>query len=274
MGPAGLHRGDRRLDHHRGRAAALHGLWPAAHGRQRLARSRRRRSPPRWRPSSMVYFVVFGAGHLVPAPAVRASRPSRTSRGRRRASRSAPPASPRRPAARRRHGAGAPPAGGVTADERSTCRSSGPSSSPRPSSSTSAWTASTSASASCSRSSAGRTERDVMVNTVAPVWDGNETWLVLGGGGLFAVFPLAYATHPAGALHAADPDAAGAGLPRRRLRDAVPRRDARAQRCGGTASFSWGSYVGGLLPGHLPRRLGAGHPGARAAPMRAAGGTG
>ena len=36
-------------------------------------------------------------------------------------------------------------------------------------------------------------ERDVMVNTVAPVWDGNETWLVLGGGGLFAVFPLAYA---------------------------------------------------------------------------------
>ena len=40
----------------------------------------------------------------------------------------------------------------------------------------------------------GREERDVMVNTVAPVWDGNETWLVLGGGGLFAVFPLAYAT--------------------------------------------------------------------------------
>jgi cytochrome bd ubiquinol oxidase subunit II len=35
--------------------------------------------------------------------------------------------------------------------------------------------------------------RDVMMNSVAPVWDGNETWLVLGGGGLFAVFPLAYA---------------------------------------------------------------------------------
>ncbi len=35
-------------------------------------------------------------------------------------------------------------------------------------------------------------DRDVMVNTVAPVWDGNETWLVLGGGGLMAVFPLAY----------------------------------------------------------------------------------
>lgn len=36
-------------------------------------------------------------------------------------------------------------------------------------------------------------ERDVMMNSVAPIWDGNETWLVMGGGGLFAVFPLAYA---------------------------------------------------------------------------------
>ena len=35
-------------------------------------------------------------------------------------------------------------------------------------------------------------ERDVMMNTIAPVWDGNETWLVLGGGGLLAAFPLAY----------------------------------------------------------------------------------
>src|ERR1044072_3255658 len=35
--------------------------------------------------------------------------------------------------------------------------------------------------------------RDVMMNSVAPFWDGNETWLVLGGGGLFVAFPLAYA---------------------------------------------------------------------------------
>ncbi len=35
--------------------------------------------------------------------------------------------------------------------------------------------------------------RDILMNSVAPVWDGNETWLVLGGGGLFAAFPLAYA---------------------------------------------------------------------------------
>ena len=35
-------------------------------------------------------------------------------------------------------------------------------------------------------------DRDVMMNTVAPVWDGNETGLVLGGGGLLAAFPVAY----------------------------------------------------------------------------------
>ncbi len=34
--------------------------------------------------------------------------------------------------------------------------------------------------------------RDVAMNSIAPVWDGNETWLVLGGGGLFAAFPKAY----------------------------------------------------------------------------------
>ena len=40
-----------------------------------------------------------------------------------------------------------------------------------------------------------RTERhrDLMMNTVAPFWDGNETWLVLGGGGLWVAFPRAYA---------------------------------------------------------------------------------
>jgi cytochrome bd ubiquinol oxidase subunit II len=36
-------------------------------------------------------------------------------------------------------------------------------------------------------------ERDTMMNSVAPYWDGNETWLVLGGGGLWVAFPLAYA---------------------------------------------------------------------------------
>ncbi len=44
-------------------------------------------------------------------------------------------------------------------------------------------------------------ERDQAMNSIAPVWDGNETWLILGGGGLMAAFPLAYsiilpATYP------------------------------------------------------------------------------
>ncbi|QIJ05760.1 cytochrome d ubiquinol oxidase subunit II [Shewanella chilikensis] len=38
-----------------------------------------------------------------------------------------------------------------------------------------------------------RHDKDIMVNSVAPVWDGNETWLVLGGAALFGAFPLAYA---------------------------------------------------------------------------------
>src|ERR1700750_3409112 len=36
-------------------------------------------------------------------------------------------------------------------------------------------------------------ERDSMMNSIAPYWDGNETWLVLGGAGLLVAFPKAYA---------------------------------------------------------------------------------
>ena len=35
--------------------------------------------------------------------------------------------------------------------------------------------------------------RNIVMNSIAPVWDGNETWLVLGGVGLLAAFPLAFA---------------------------------------------------------------------------------
>jgi len=42
------------------------------------------------------------------------------------------------------------------------------------------------------RSFAVGQDRDTAMNSIAPVWDGNETWLVLGGGGLLAAFPLAY----------------------------------------------------------------------------------
>ncbi|HPY20582.1 MAG TPA: cytochrome d ubiquinol oxidase subunit II, partial [Polyangiaceae bacterium] len=37
-------------------------------------------------------------------------------------------------------------------------------------------------------------ERRVMLNAIGPVWDGNEVWLVTGGGALFAAFPEVYAT--------------------------------------------------------------------------------
>ena len=41
-------------------------------------------------------------------------------------------------------------------------------------------------------SGATEEERDRMMNSIAPYWDGNETWLVLGGAGLLVAFPLAY----------------------------------------------------------------------------------
>src|SRR6267142_6348158 len=37
-------------------------------------------------------------------------------------------------------------------------------------------------------------ERRIMLNSIGPVWDGNEVWLVTGGGALFAAFPAVYAT--------------------------------------------------------------------------------
>jgi len=40
----------------------------------------------------------------------------------------------------------------------------------------------------------GDTERRTMINSIGPVWDGNEVWLVTGGGALFAAFPHVYAT--------------------------------------------------------------------------------
>ena len=42
------------------------------------------------------------------------------------------------------------------------------------------------------RAAPGDEARDIMVNSVAPVWDGNETWLIMGGIGLFTAFPVAF----------------------------------------------------------------------------------
>src|ERR1700742_3488300 len=50
-------------------------------------------------------------------------------------------------------------------------------------------------------------ERDTMMASIAPVWDGNETWLVLGGGGVFVAFPGPLCGPVAAPLPAVDPDA-------------------------------------------------------------------
>ena len=73
----------------------------------------------------------------------------------------------------------------------------------------------------------GDDDRDTMMTSVAPIWDGNETWLVLGGGGLFAAFPLAYSIVLPALLPAVHPYAARLDLPGRRVRvplqgDAAP----------------------------------------------------
>ena len=38
------------------------------------------------------------------------------------------------------------------------------------------------------------TERRIIINTIGPVWDGNEVWLITAGGAIFAAFPNWYAT--------------------------------------------------------------------------------
>ena len=60
--------------------------------------------------------------------------------------------------------------------------------------------------------------RDVMMNTVAPVWDGNETWLVLGGAGLMAAFSAGVLGGIERAVSAADFYVAGFDFSRRRVR--------------------------------------------------------
>ena len=62
-----------------------------------------------------------------------------------------------------------------------------------------------------------RHDRDTMVNTIAPVWDGNETWLVLGARGIAGGIPACLFRHPERALSAAGPDAWGVNLARRRV---------------------------------------------------------
>jgi cytochrome d ubiquinol oxidase subunit II len=100
-------------------------------------------------------------------------------------------------------------------------------------------------------------DRDVMMNSVAPTWDGNETWLVLGGGGLFAMFPLAYAVilpalYPAIIAMLLGLVFRGVAFEFRFRADTVRGRAwwDRAFLCGSTlAAFCQGLVLGGLLQG-------------------------
>ena len=86
-----------------------------------------------------------------------------------------------------------------------------------------------------------RSDRDMMVNTVAPVWDGNETWLVLGGAGLLAAFPLAYSVILSALYLPIIADARRADLSRRRLR--IPLQGRRGAEHIWDKAFACGSYL-------------------------------
>jgi cytochrome d ubiquinol oxidase subunit II len=91
-------------------------------------------------------------------------------------------------------------------------------------------------------------DRDVMVNSVAPFLDGNETWLVLGGVGLLPAFPLAYATILPALYMPLIIMLLALVFPRCVVRNAFPR-----GKLGGQLfwdrSFSWGSYVAAFCQG-------------------------
>ena len=67
--------------------------------------------------------------------------------------------------------------------------------------------------------------RDLMMKSVAPIWDGNETWLVLGIVALFAAFPLAFAIIIPAAVFSDARDAARPDVSRGRVRISADRED-------------------------------------------------
>ena len=101
-------------------------------------------------------------------------------------------------------------------------------------------------------------ERDQMMNSIAPFWDGNETWLVLGGGGLWVAFPRAYAViMPALYLPVIVMLLAlvfrGVAFEFRSV--------AETSKQYWNFAFTGGSIARGILPGRDPRRPDPGHPG-------------
>ena len=176
MAPSGLHRAAGRLDRHRGGTPAVHRLWPAAHRRQRVAgRAAGRRGVA----GRLRRCVCDRVRRRLPLPAPPGAPAADGGRDRTRARRADP---------QRRHHAGR--------------RAAGPAMML-----TVIWAGLIAFAVLAYVLLDGfdlgvgilfaverrDEDRDVMLNSIAPVWDGNETWLVFGGGGLFAMFPLAYA---------------------------------------------------------------------------------
>ena len=100
--------------------------------------------------------------------------------------------------------------------------------------------------------------RRVLINTIGPIWDGNEVWLVTAGGVTFAAFPEWYASMFSGVLPgpAADP-----GLPDRpRCGLRVPRQGAQRPLAGPVGLvdpdhlLGAGAALGGGVRQHRPRR--------------------
>ncbi len=77
-------------------------------------------------------------------------------------------------------------------------------------------------------------DRRVFLNAIGPFWDGNQVWLVTGGGALFAAFPYVYATAFSGFYIAVHPAAVHADLPRRVHPRAQPARTRSAGARSGT----------------------------------------
>ena len=103
-------------------------------------------------------------------------------------------------------------------------------------------------------------ERSTMMNSIAPFWDGNETWLVLGGDAADRGVSAGLRDAAAGLLRAAADDAVRADLPRRRVRVPLSRRAPSAGSGIGPspaarplAAFCQGVVLGGFIDGHPGR---------------------
>ena len=87
------------------------------------------------------------------------------------------------------------------------------------------------------------TERRIMINTVAPHWDGNQVWLLTGGGAMFAAWPLVYATAFSG-LYWALFIVLAALILRPVAFDYRSRVPAQKWRC----SWDWALFIGSAVP--------------------------